>query len=71
MNKTLDPFTAVGIVEGYIDCDTDEIYIDAIQLLIDTGLAFKLPGYFGRVAKMAIERGDCVPPQSLKRRNNG
>lgn len=71
MSIKLNPFTAVGIVEGYIDCDSDETYIAAIQLLIDTGLAFRLQGYFGRVAMLAIERGDCVPPVSVKRQNNG
>jgi len=67
----MDKFTAVGIVEGYIDCDTDEIYIEALQLLIDSGLAWRLQGFFGRVAIMAIQRGDCSPPAGYVLNANG
>jgi len=58
----VNTYTAVGIVEGSTDIYSDAHYIEALQLLIDTGLVWQLQGFFGRVAMMAIARGDCNPP---------
>lgn len=57
---------AVGIAEGFIENSgkTDEerqnIEIAAWQHLIDTGLAWKLQGWFGRTAARLIENGTCT-----------
>jgi len=53
----MDSFTATGIAEGWIDCESEEQYIDAWQTLVDTGLAWKLQGWFGRTAARLIEDG--------------
>ena len=53
----MDSFTATGIAEGWIDCDSEDQYLEAWQVLVDTGLAWRLQGWFGRTAHALIERG--------------
>ena len=49
-------YEAVGLAEGFIE-GTEEEVINAWQYLVDTGLAWKLQGFFGRTAKALIEEG--------------
>ena len=58
----MNTFDAVGIAEGWIDADSEEQVIEAWQLLIDTGLAWQLQGWFGRTASQLIEQGICAAP---------
>lgn len=58
----MDTFTAIGIAEGFIDADSEDQVIEAWQLLIDTGLAWKLQGWFGRTASQLIGQGVCKEP---------
>jgi len=58
----MDIFTAVGIVEGSIEVETEDQVIEAWQRLIDTGLAWSLQGWFGRQARSLIEAGVCTAP---------
>lgn len=58
----MDTFTAIGIAEGFIDADSEEQITEAWQLLIDTGLAWKLQGWFGRTASQLIGQGICQEP---------
>ena len=61
--KTLDIFTATMIAEradGYEDV-TEEEFLEAWQLLIDTGTCWSLQGFFGRTATQLIEAGHCTP----------
>jgi hypothetical protein len=53
----MDTFTAVGIAEGWLDTDSEEEILEAWQTLVDTGLAWKLQGWFGRTAQSLIEEG--------------
>lgn len=48
---------AVGIAEGWIEAESEEEYIEAWQYLVDSGLAWKLQGWFGRTAKHMIDEG--------------
>lgn len=58
----MDTFTAVMIVEGAEDAESEEQMIEAWQTLIDTGAAWRLQGAFGHVAERLIEEGVCTPP---------
>jgi len=52
----MNTFTAVMILEGIEECD-EETYLEAAQLLVDTGLAWQLQGFFGRTCARLIEDG--------------
>ncbi len=58
-NKSVEitDYTAVGIAEGFIECEDQETMLAAWQHLVDTGLAWKLQGWFGRTAEDLIQRG--------------
>jgi hypothetical protein len=57
---TMDSFTATGIAEGFIETDSEEEVVAAWQHLIDTGLAWRLQGWFGRQAQSLIDQGICT-----------
>ena len=62
----MDSFTATGLAEGFIEADSEEQVIEAWQFLIDTGLAFKLQGSFGRTASRLIGEGICEEPNPVR-----
>ena len=55
MNNITD-YQAVGLAEGFVE-GTEEQVIEAWQHLHDTGLAYKLQGWFGRNCRALIEDG--------------
>jgi hypothetical protein len=59
---SIDSFNAVGIAEGFIEAESEDQVIEAWQFLIDSGLAWKLQGFFGRTASHLIEEGICSAP---------
>lgn len=61
---TLNTFDAIMIAEGVADADDDDQFIEAWQLLIDTGTVWQLQGWFGRTAQSLIEQGVCTPAGS-------
>ena len=60
----MDDFTAIGIAEGFIECDNSNKMLEACQHLINTGLCWQLQGWFGRTAMHLIEEGICTPAPS-------
>ena len=50
-------YEAIGIAEGFIPCESEDQIIDAWQHLANTGLAWKLQGWFGRMANNLIKQG--------------
>ncbi len=59
-------YDAIGIAEGFVenpgktDEEKAENEVAAWQHLIDTGLAWRLQGWFGRTAAHLIEEGICT-----------
>jgi len=62
--ETWDDFTAIGIAEGFIEEKDEKKIISAWQHLVDTGLAWRLQGWFGRQANAMIEQGLIKPAGS-------
>ena len=56
---TFTPELAVQICEQIVSADIEEEYA-AWQYLIDTGIAWKLNGFYERTAKRLIDDGYCT-----------
>ena len=59
----MDNYTAIGLAEGFIEAESEQQEIDAWQHLVDTGIVWKLQGWFGRNAARLIETGIIKPAQ--------
>ena len=53
----MNDYEAVGLAEGFIEAESQEQVIEALQYLHDTGLAYKLQGWFGRTAQDLLNAG--------------
>ena len=53
----MNSYEATGLAEGFIEAESEEQVIEAWQYLHDTGLAYKLQGWFGRNAQRLLEQG--------------
>ena len=54
--ERIDPIDAVMIAEGVYEVSEEE-QVQAWQYLHDSGLAYQLQGWFGRVAQSLIAEG--------------
>jgi hypothetical protein len=57
---TMDAVEAAMVVDGLAENDSLEYRVEAMQYLIDTGLAWTLQGRVGREAMVLIEAGYCT-----------
>ena len=55
--NNMDNYTATGIAEGFVEAENEQQIIEAWQHLHDTGLAYRLQGWFGRTCIDLIKRG--------------
>ena len=62
----MDNYTATGIAEGFIDAESEEQIIAAWQHLHDTGLAYRLQGWFGRQAQHLLAEGIIIEKESTQ-----
>tara|TARA_Y100001963_G_C6727490_1_gene422190 strand:- start:523 stop:702 length:180 start_codon:yes stop_codon:yes gene_type:complete len=51
-------YEAIMIAEGVKEV-SKKVYVQAWQHLIDTGVCWKLQGWFGREANRMIDDGEC------------
>lgn len=58
----MNDFDAINIAEGLDDNVSEEQYIAAWQHLINSGLCWRLQGWFGRTARAMIDEGYCCSP---------
>ena len=58
----MEIFEATMMAEGAsgYEAESLEEYLEAYQLLIDTGTVWKLQGFFGRTATDLIDQGLCT-----------
>jgi hypothetical protein len=56
----MDNYLATGLAEGFIEAESEEQIIEAWQQLHDTGLAYRLQGWFGRRARDLLADGVIV-----------
>ena len=54
----MNDYRATGLAEGWIHTSDEDEIIEAWQYLHDTGLAYKLQGWFGRTAQSLLEAGE-------------
>lgn len=59
----MNSYKAVGLAEGFIEAESEEQVLEAWQYLVDTGIAWKLQGWFGRTAADLIANGYINEPQ--------
>ena len=57
----MNDYLAIGIAEGFEEPESQEQVIQAWQYLHDTGLAYRLQGWFGRACQRLIEEGLIHP----------
>lgn len=53
----MDSYKAVGIAEGFIECDDESTIIEAWQYLHDTRIGYGLQGWFGRTLQQLLNEG--------------
>ena len=61
--KKMSPYMATGLAEGFEEGTEAEI-LAAWQYLVDTGMAWKLQGWFGRQAMALLEAGIIEPKEA-------
>ena len=53
----MDSYRAVGIAEGFIECEDEDTIIEAWQYLHDTKIGYGLQGFFGRTLQQLLNEG--------------
>ncbi len=56
-------FEAIIVIES--GASSHELVVEAVQQLIDSGTAWQLQGYYGRLANQLLSSGDCSLSRAL------
>ena len=64
----MDSFEAIGIVEGFVECNSAEMIIEAWQCLVDTDMCWELQGWFGRTAMELLLNGSIKATTEISKR---
>lgn len=64
--RKMDDYLAVGIAEGFEEAESHDEVREAWQYLVNTGLAWRLQGWFGRTAMDLINVGEIYDPRLAK-----
>lgn len=59
---TMDTLEAIMLIEGD-EAITHEDLVAAVQVLVDSGLAWQLQGFYGRLACALIDAGEVTDPR--------
>ena len=59
----MTPYLATGIAEGFEEAEDEDEPRRAWQYLVDTGMAWRLQGYFGRTAQALLDEGKLTYPK--------
>jgi hypothetical protein len=59
----MNQFDAIMIAEGVQEAESEAQVLEAWQVLVDTGLAWQLQGFFGCTAALLIEQGYISAPE--------
>ena len=57
----MNTYDAIGLCEGFVEAESEDQIIEAWQYLHDTGLAYRMQGWFGRTAQAMIAEGVITP----------
>lgn len=57
----MNTYDAIGLCEGFVEAESEDTIIEAWQYLHDTGLAYRMQGWFGRTAQALIAEGVITP----------
>ena len=68
----MTPYLACAIAEGFCEGKgaSEEEQIQAWQFLVDTGMCWRLQGWFGRTAMDLIEQGIIHAPKVKTKENS-
>ena len=66
----MDDYRAVAVAEGFEEAESEQEIIDAWQHLVNTGLCWRLQGWFGRTAMRLINTGVIHAAGKNKNENN-
>lgn len=53
---------AIAKIEGIVECDDEQDYLNAWQHIVDTGIVWTLEHRFEHVAQQLLEAGIIRPP---------
>lgn len=62
--RQMTDYLATGIAEGFEEAESEDEIRAAWQHLVNTGLAWRLQGWFGRQAQALIDAGEIQPARN-------